>query len=82
MMMMMLGGNVKERKLFLTFEMRARRYERTRNLKRSSSVWMMMRRKLALGSRSPVCSSTISICRFQNQSVLIECHNPNWNNEY
>lgn len=41
--------------------MRARRNERTRNLKRSSSVWMIMRRKLALGSVLPVCSSTSSI---------------------
>ena len=41
--------------------MRARRKERTRNLKRSSSVWMIMRRKLALGSVFPVCSSTSSI---------------------
>ena len=43
--------------------MRARRNERTRNLKRSSSVWMIMRRKLALGSVFPVCSSTSSIYR-------------------
>ena len=41
--------------------MRARRKERTRNLKRSSSVCIMIRRKLVLGSRFPVCSSTSSI---------------------
>jgi len=41
--------------------MRARRKERMRNLKRSSSVWRIMRRKLDLGSVLPVCSSTSSI---------------------
>lgn len=41
--------------------MRVRRKERTRNLKRSSSVCRMMRVKLALGSMSPVWVSTRSI---------------------
>lgn len=45
----------------VTLAMRARRKERTRNLKRSSSVCMMIRRKLVLGSVSPVCCSTSSI---------------------
>jgi len=44
-----------------TLAMRARRKERTRNLKRSSSVCRIMRVKLALGSMSPVCVSTRSI---------------------
>ena len=51
-------GLISER---ITLAMRARRKERTRNLKRSSSVCMMIRRKLILGSMFPVCSSTISI---------------------
>ena len=45
----------------ITLAMRARRNDRTRNLKRSSSVCMMIRRKLVLGSMLPVCSSTSSI---------------------
>lgn len=53
-----------------TLAMRARRKERTRNLKRSSSVWMMMRRKLALGSVLPVCSSTSSIFRVRRLQCL------------
>ena len=44
-----------------TFAILARRKERTRNLKRSSSVWRIIRRKLVLGSMFPVCSSIISI---------------------
>jgi len=44
-----------------TFASLALKNERTRNLKRSSSVCMIMRRKLAFGSVLPVCSSTSSI---------------------
>ena len=52
--------------------MRARKNERTRNLKRSSSVWMMMRRKFALGSVFPVCSSTSSILQTLYQLMRLE----------
>ena len=52
--------------------MRARRNERTRNLKRSSSVWIIMRRKLALGSVFPVCSSTSSILQTLCQLMRLE----------
>lgn len=44
-----------------TFAILVRRKDRTRNLNRSSSVWIMMSRKFVLGSVSPVCSSTSSI---------------------
>ena len=53
------GGRVEQ--LGNTFAILARRKDRTRNLNLSSSVWMIMRRKLALGSVLPVCSSTSSI---------------------
>ena len=41
--------------------MRALRKDRSKNLKRSSSVWMMINLKLVLGSIVPVCSSNTSI---------------------
>lgn len=46
-----------------TLAILARKNDRTRNLNRSSSVWMTMSLKLALGSMFPVCSSTSSIYR-------------------
>lgn len=46
-----------------TLAILTRTSERTRNLKRSSSVCTMINRKLIFGSRLPVCSSTTSICR-------------------
>lgn len=60
-----------------TLAILARRNDRTRNLNRSSSVWMTMSLKLALGSIFPVCSSTSSICRFTsapNQPLLSSHH--------
>lgn len=44
-----------------TLAIRARSKERTRNLNRSSSVWMITSLKLALGSMVPVRSSIVSI---------------------
>jgi hypothetical protein len=41
-----------------------------RNLKRSSSVCVMMRLKFAEGSMVPVMSSTVSICYFEKESWL------------
>lgn len=45
----------------LTFAIRDRKKLLTRNLYRSSSVWITMRAKLVFGSMSPVISSTFSI---------------------
>ena len=53
-------GDRKENKKH-TFAILARRYERMRNLKRSSSVWMTIKEKLEAGSIFPVISSTVSI---------------------
>lgn len=44
-----------------TFAILVLRNDLTRNLNRSSSVWMTMRRKLVFGSMLPTCSSTTSI---------------------
>lgn len=58
------------------FAMRARRYERRRNFQRSTSVWIMIRPKLVLGSKSPVISSTVEIwalMRFVTRSMR-----PSW----
>jgi hypothetical protein len=55
---------VEEEKNKHTFPILARRKERMRNLKRSSSVCVMMRLKFAEGSMVPVMSSTFSICLF------------------
>lgn len=44
-----------------TLAIRVRKYDRTRNLKRSSSVCNMTSVKLDLGSMVPVISSIVSI---------------------
>jgi hypothetical protein len=53
-----------------TFPILARRKDRMRNLKRSSSVCVMMRLKFAEGSMVPVMSSTVSICVFGRRSCV------------
>lgn len=52
-------GSVDEIRTFFSL---ARKKLRTRNLKRSSSVWMTISLKFVFGSMFPVWSSTSSIC--------------------
>lgn len=54
----------------VTFAILARRKDRTRNLNRSSSVWSMMREKLAFGSMLPVCVSTSSIWHHSSRGLV------------
>ena len=59
-----------------TFAIRARRYERSRNLNRSSSVCMTTREKLLAGSMFPVISSTSAIYCRPISGMLVHILNP------